>query len=207
MTANSAVLKKVYTAENHTQLMDAYKDWATDYDSDTVGKFGYVAHIATARTLAKFMQDKNERILDAGCGTGLVGEELKKLGYTDQDALDYSKEMLDEAQTKGVYKNLMQADLSKPLQIEDNAYGAIVCCGTFTYGHVDASAFAELCRIVKPGGYICFSIRDGAYEDYGYRDRMLQLEKEQVWELVEMRDECYLKNENVNCKLCTYKVL
>lgn len=206
MVTDNKTLDKVYTAENHTELMDAYKDWAGNYDDDTVGRFGYVAHIRTAKALEKVMKEKDCRILDAGCGTGLVGEVLKKMGYTTMDALDYSREMLDEAGKKRIYNKLMQVDLSKPLDIADNAYDAIVCAGTFTYGHVDADAFAELIRITRPSGVVIFTIREGAYQDYGYRKRMIELEQAEAWELLTMRDEDYLKNENVQCKLCTYKV-
>lgn len=207
MVTENQTLDKVYTAKNHTELMDAYKDWAGDYDSDTVGRFGYVAHVASADALDKALDRKEACILDAGCGTGLVGEELAKKGYATLDALDYSQEMLDEAKRKNVYRRHMQADLSKPLSIEDNSYDAVVCTGTFTYGHVDADAFDELVRITRPGGVICFTIREGAYEDYGYRQRMISLEQKQAWELLSMYDTDYLKNEGVTCKLCTYKVL
>jgi len=207
MVSDNKTLDKVYTAQNHEDLMDAYKDWAADYDADTVGSFGYVAHIATAKALEKAMENRDCRILDAGCGTGLVGEVLQEMGYTNMDALDYSQEMLEEARTKKVYREHMQADLSKPLDIQDNAYDAIVCTGTFTYGHVDAKAFDELVRITKPEGVIVFTIRDGAYQDYGYRKRMIDLERGDAWELLSMYDEDYLKNEDVTCKMCTYKVL
>lgn len=206
MVSDNKTLDKVYTATNHDELMDAYKDWAADYDSDTVGSFGYVAHIASAKALDEVLQDTNARILDAGCGTGLVGEVLQEMGYSNMDALDYSQEMLDEAERKGVYKRYMQADLSKPLNLPDNCYDAIVCTGTFTYGHVDASAFNELVRVTRPGGAIVFTIRDGAYQEYGYRARMIDLERDNSWELMSMYDEDYLKNEDVTCKMCTYKV-
>jgi predicted TPR repeat methyltransferase len=199
-------LNKVYTATNHEELMDAYKSWAANYDADTVGAFGYVAHIASAKALDETLDRKDAYILDAGCGTGLVGEELARMGYTRMDALDYSKEMLDEAETKKVYERHIQADLSKPLDMEDNRYDAIVCTGTFTYGHVKAEAFDELVRITRPGGVIAFTIREGAYEDYGYRDRMIDLERKNAWELLGMYDTDYLKNEGVTCKMCVYKV-
>ena len=80
------------------------------------------------------------------------------------DALDYSKEMLVEARRKKIYQQHMQTDLSHPLDIADNRYEAVVCTGTFTYGHVRAHAFDELIRITRPGGVICFTIRQGAYE-------------------------------------------
>lgn len=207
MASDNRTLEKVYTAENHEQLMDAYKDWAANYDDDTVGNFGYVAHIASARALDAVLGEKQARILDAGCGTGLVGEVLREFGYGNIDALDYSQEMLEEAEKKQVYDKLFLADLSKPLDIADNAYDAVVCTGTFTFGHVDASAFDELIRITRPDGFFCFTIREGAYEEYGYRSRMIELERANAWELCSMRDEDYLRNEGVKCKLCTYRVL
>lgn len=206
MVSENKTLNKVYTAENHQQLMDAYKEWATDYDTDTVNRFGYVAHIASAEALDKVLKDKDAAILDAGCGTGLVGEELVRRGYTVIDALDYSREMLDEAKRKNIYRSHIQADLSKPLEFTENAYDAVVCTGTFTYGHVKAHAFDELVRITRPGGIICFTIREGAYEEYGYRQRMIELEQQQAWELLGMENADYLKKEGITCKMCTYQV-
>jgi predicted TPR repeat methyltransferase len=201
------VLNKVYTADNHDDLMDAYKLWAEDYDADVVGKFGYVAHIVSSQALQKYLEDKEARILDAGCGTGLVGVVLQEMGYTNIDALDYSQEMLDEAEKKGVYKKYIQADLCKALDFVDNAYGAIICVGTFTYGHVGPDCFKELIRVTKPGGYIVFTIREGAYEEHDYTSAMPALEEQGLWELVEMRTMDYLQKENVTCKVCVYKVL
>lgn len=206
MKSKNQTLNKVYTAKNHEELMDAYKDWASDYDSDTVDNFGYVAHIESAKALDKVVTAKDAKILDAGAGTGLVAEVLRDMGYSRMDGLDYSKEMLDEAGKKGVYQKLIQADMSYPLDIADNNYDAVVCTGTFTFGHVVADAFDELVRITRPGGVICFTIREGAYEEYGYRNRMIDLEQKNAWELLSMVDTDYLKKEGVTCKLCTYKV-
>ena len=73
MISNNKTLDKVYTAQTSTELMDAYKDWAADYDADTVGAFGYVAHIASADALDAVLAGDNGRILDAGCGTFAPG--------------------------------------------------------------------------------------------------------------------------------------
>lgn len=207
MISDKKTLEKVYTARNSEQLMDAYKDWAVHYENDTVGEFGYVAPKATAKTLHTFAVDADQRILDAGCGTGLVGQALRELGYAAIDALDYSKEMLDQAAGKNIYAKHIQADLRQPLEIPNDTYDAVVCTGTFTYGHVDARAFDELIRITNPQGVIVFTIRDGAYQELGYRKRMIDLELAEAWELLTFHDEDYLRAEKVTCKMCAYRVL
>ena len=206
--SNNATLDKVYTAQNHEELMEAYKTWASDYDADVVDTFGYVAHIVSAQALDRALKGRRDvTVLDAGSGTGLVGEELHKLGYTTMDALDYSPDMLEEAEKKKLYRVYIQADMSQPLELDDNSYDAVVCSGTFTYGHVKANAFDELVRVTRPGGVICFTVREGAYSDYGYRRRMVDLEHQQSWELLSMYDTDYLKNEGTMCKICSYQVL
>ncbi|GHC21522.1 MULTISPECIES: class I SAM-dependent DNA methyltransferase [Aidingimonas] len=201
------ILNKVYTADDHEQLRDAYKAWATDYDSD-LAELGYVAHITSAEALDQALGGNHEAvILDAGSGTGLVGEELVKRGYRTLDALDYSWEMLDEAASKNIYRSLLQANMTMRLPLEDNAYDAVICTGTFTYGHITADGFDELVRVTRPGGVITFTVREGAYEEYGYRARMLDLEIKEAWELVSFYDTPYQIEEGNVCKMCTYRVL
>jgi len=160
-----------------------------------------------ASMLDHHLDSKESRVLDAGCGTGLVGEVLNRMGYENVDAMDFSSDMLDEAEKKAVYNRLIQEDMNGDLDIPDRHYDATICVGTFTYAHVGPHAFDELVRVTRPGGHICFTIRDGAYQEYGYRNKMLEMEACARWELQELREEDYLLKENVTAKFCTYKVL
>ena len=96
---------------------------------------------------------KKLRILDAGAGTGIVGNVLQDFGYTNMDALDISQKMLDEAKKLNVYKEFFCAPLSdEPIaDIATDQYDALICVGTLTVGHVKPVAFDEILRIVKPG--------------------------------------------------------
>lgn len=97
--------------------------------------------------------NKNIKILDAGAGTGLIGEMLAKQGYTNVDGLDISQEMLKVAAKKNVYKRLICAPLTEA-NIEDiqtAEYDVVVCAGTIVYGQVKASALDECARHVRPG--------------------------------------------------------
>lgn len=203
--ADDGILKRVYNATDPKSLRAAYHDWAADYDHDTVERFGYVGHRNCAEQLHRFLADPGARVLDAGSGTGLVAEVLAPLGYTAMDALDYSGEMLEVARGKGLYRSLMERDLSRSLDIGDGDYDAVVCAGTFTYGHVGPDAFDELLRITRSGGLIVFTLREGAYEEYGYRRRMLELELADRWELLEMLDADYYR-DRVRAKFCVYRV-
>lgn len=204
---NTEILNKVYNASDHEQLMDAYRDWAADYDRDLVNTFGYVAHISSAKALDTALAGRTAAlILDAGSGTGLVGEELTKLGYSKMDALDYSQDMLDQARAKDVYRSLFRADMKERLPFDDDSYDAVVCTGTFTYGHVTGDAFDELIRVTRSGGPIVFTVREGAYEEYGYREKMLGLEATDAWELLSFYDTPYQLEEGNFCKMCTYRV-
>lgn len=206
MESTPELWKATYEAETPEELNKAYKDWACEYDHDTCDVMGYVGPKVAAQILDNHLATKDAKVLDAGCGTGLVGEVLKTMGYRNIEAMDYSPDMLTEAEKKAVYTNVFQADMNERLQVPSDAYDATICVGTFTYAHVGPTAFEELVRVTRPGGYICFTIRDGAYEEYGYRDKMLQLEADNRWKLQEMRQDDYLKNEDVLARFCLYEV-
>ena len=91
------------------------------------------------------------KIIDVAAGTGLIGAELQKLGYTSLHALDISQEMLNEAKKKNVYKKLICAalnDLRIP-EIETGEFDGLVCGGTILTGHIRSSALVEMIGIVK----------------------------------------------------------
>lgn len=206
MNCNKQLWEATYDAKTPEDLAKAYEDWADCYDDDTVSGMGYVGPMLASKLLDGYLDSKKSKILDAGCGTGLVGEVLKRIGYENLEATDYSDAMLAQAERKKLYDNLFQADMNTRLHVPDDTYDASICVGTFTYAHVGPDAFDELIRITKPGGYVCFTIRDGAYQEYDYRTKMLELEATGKWVLQEMLDEDYLVKESVTAKFCNYKV-
>ena len=65
-----ARLNRVYSNPGDKQAL--FDDWAPTYDNDLVNELGYVADAEACRRLVEMVPDRNARILDAGCGTGLV---------------------------------------------------------------------------------------------------------------------------------------
>lgn len=180
-------IQQIYDSQNHRELADRYDEWAKNYDRELVDDCRYVAPEKVAEVFLRFVP-KDAKILDAGAGTGLVGQVLHQHGYTHLEAIDLSAEMLAQARQKDVYRALYQKALGEPLELPTNSFDAIVSVGTFTYGHAPSHSFDELIRIAKPGGYIIFTLRLDFYEQSDFKPKFSELEKAEKWTLVEMGD-------------------
>ena len=169
------LLKRAYHLKEG-EAKPLYRDWADSYDADLVESLGYVGPVHVAEIAVTYCENKAARILDVGCGTGLVAQRLSQLGYNQIDGLDFSSEMLEVARNKGMYGSLINADLTKELSIEKEAYDMLVSCGTFTHSHVGPEAFDELLRVTRTGGILCISINAGVYESCGFAKKLRVLE-------------------------------
>jgi predicted TPR repeat methyltransferase len=206
MNNRKEIHDRVLNASTKEELMQAYHEWADYYDHDLIDELSYVAPLEASSLLMSYMESRASRLLDAGCGTGLVGKCLYEFGYTHLDGLDYSKSMLKKAEEKKVYSNLIQADLTAPLDFVDDYYDAVICVGTFTCGHVGPEAFNELIRIVKVDGYICFTVRDQAWNEDDYAATIESLVHKGAWKLLEEQVSDYIQHEGSMCKVCIYRV-
>jgi len=192
-------------SQNEEELLDVYKKWASIYDKDNDDLLGTVSQPNSVQIFHKYIVDKNQKIIDVGCGTGLVGLELQKLGYTNFDGIDISKDMIDIAIGRG-YQELFLGNLNDSLPIESGSYDAALCVGVFTHGHVGPSRLEELSRIVKSDGLVCFTVNEDVYESYGFDKAMQKLEVENVWKLLEFKKQDYMKKKNVMGFYCVAKV-
>ena len=86
----------VYAATNNQELEERYDQWAAAYDKDLEDDFAWNAPQNAVQLFAEFVPS-TAKVLDAGAGTGLVGEILAGLGFRDIVAMDLSTGMLDEA--------------------------------------------------------------------------------------------------------------
>ncbi len=197
----------IYKLKTTEEIMKYYDEWGTDnqYDKDMV-EWDYTGPKETVDTFKKYANNKEIKIYDAGCGTGLVGVELKKNGYTNFDGVDLSKKLLDLVPNR-LYRNLSKADLNKPLNISDNKYDAILCVGTFTFGHVKPQALDEFIRIIKNKGLICFTINEGIYEEYGFDKKINELTEKNLWKKKEFFKSNYISSKDVNAWLGLYEVI
>ena len=196
----------IYKLKTTEEVMKYYDEWGTNnkYDQDMID-WDYTGPKETVEIFKNHAKNKEIKIYDAGCGTGLVGVELKKYGYNNFDGVDLSQKLLDLV-PHGLYKNLSKTDLNKPLNIKDNEYDAVLCVGTFTFGHVKPPALDEFIRISKNKGLLCFTINEGIYEEYGFDKKIKELTEKNLWKKKEFFKSNYIASKDVNAWLGLYEV-
>ena len=178
----------VYSSRDNKELAERYDRWAKDYDADLNDAFGWLGPQRAVEFFIKHVP-KNARILDAGSGTGLVGELLARHGYNDLVAMDLSKGMLDEARKKNAYREFHQMVMGEQLDYASDSFEAVISVGVLTVGHAPASSLDELIRITKPDGFIVFSLRPDVYRNSGFKEKQDYLETAGTWKLVEVSEE------------------
>ena len=196
----------IYKLKTTDEVMKYYDEWGENnkYDKDMI-EWNYTGPKETVNIFKKYVKNKESLIFDAGCGTGLVGLELKKFEYKNFHGADLSQKLLDIV-PKNLYQRLVKVDLNQSIDIKDNFYDAVMCVGTFTFGHVKPSALEEFVRITKNNGYICFTINEGIYEDYGFDKKIASLKKNNIWEEIEFFKSDYIASKDVNAWLGIYKI-
>lgn len=143
-----------------------YRAWAATYDQGFAAAMEYrlPAHVAAAFQSAAGVGP----VLDVGAGTGLLAEALRSQGFAGViDGVDLSPEMLAVAGAKGLYRRLVQADVTRPLPLE-GGYAGVVSSGTFTHGHVGPEAFGPLLDVALPGALFAFSVNAGVWDTLGF---------------------------------------
>src|SRR3989344_3683695 len=116
--------------------------------------FYYVGtHNAVITLLNLYLnKKKNNIILDAGCGTGLLMKKLSNFG--EIWGIDTSNEALKLAKKNGVTK-IKKASVEK-IPFKDNRFDAIVSIDVLYHREVksDIAALIEFKRVLKPGGIL-----------------------------------------------------
>ena len=197
----------IYKLKKTDEVMKYYDEWGEDnkYDKD-MEHWNYTGPKETSEIFAKYQKNKDIKIYDAGCGTGLVGTELKKYGFLKFDGADLSQKLLDLVPL-GLYKSLEKIDLNQKINHQDNMYDAVMCVGTFTFGHVKPPALDEFIRITKDKGLICFTINEGIHEEYGFDKKIKELSDKKKWKEIEFFKSDYIASKDVNAWLGLYEVI
>lgn len=144
-----------------------WKEWWNDYakkcSKDEQADRGFGARIeafekmAAERFLKEVEPKPTDRLLDAGCGTGVNCSKFNGL-VAEIVAMDFSEEMIRRAERrvaresiKGV--NFVQGNITK-MNFPDSSFDKIICASVLQYLNDDEceAAFREMVRVGRDGG-------------------------------------------------------
>ncbi len=179
MDEKTKALHDVYASASAKQSAEIYDDWSAEYEEHMRGS-GYAHPAMVAAMFTRHQPPGEAAILDAGSGTGIMGEILTALGYSHICGFDASKGMLAHAAGKNIYKDLRLGLLGETLDYDDNSFAACTASGVFTQGHAPLEGLSELIRVTRPGGYIVFSI-SRTYLGEHFESSARPLEKAKKW--------------------------
>lgn len=206
--ADAELLRRAYALSSQAESEALYREWAATYDRTMIDGLGYISPQRLALLFARRVEWRDAAVLDIGCGTGLVGAELVAHGFTTLDGLDLSLEMMATAQQRGIYRRFITADLNEPLAIDDGVYGAVVCNGTFTSGHVDARCLDEIVRIIVVGGFFTCAVHHAVWDDCGFADGFARLTSSGQLADVEVFEATYYESSpNPDGRFCLFQRL
>ena len=136
------------------KLFDKY---ALTFDRALVDELEYKTPKLIAEIILRDSDsDSLGSIIDLGCGTGLLGAEIKQF-CERLEGLDLSQKMLDEAKEKRIYDELIKQDILGYLANADLNFDYFIATDVFVYVGDLSDVFHLIKSRNKTGGKLVFS--------------------------------------------------
>jgi len=123
---------------------------------------------------------KGGRVLDAACGIGQIAHCLGTRGYVTE-AFDISEKAIERAKEIAVQigqnpASFVVADENRFRSFADESFDAVIAMGYFRYlkPETHAKVYAEVRRILKPGGKFVVNFQNALFEMFSLNDGCLR---------------------------------
>ncbi|KAJ0417164.1 S-adenosyl-L-methionine-dependent methyltransferase [Aspergillus carlsbadensis] len=183
-------LQRAYALSTTAEAQTLYNEWSTVYDTDLTSA-GYASPRRAVEAVIPHLpasQLTPLKILDAGCGTGLVGYYLSTSPLANKftlDGLDLSEGMLSVARSKNIYSSLEVANLNDPIPKPEGTYDVVICVGTLTEGHVGPNVLGEFVRAAtSKTGLVVVTVHEKVWECGGFKGEVERLKREGAVDVV-----------------------
>jgi len=142
-------MRPAETGMSEPAVVREYAELASGYDA----RWSSYIHASVQETLARLPRKAGDRILDIGCGTGVL---LAALAAANDDlqlqGIDPVPEMLAVARQRLPEGAILKAGWADNLQLPDASVDTVVSSSVFHYIRDPVAALAEMHRVLVPGG-------------------------------------------------------
>ena len=147
------------TAVSYVEAL--FDQYAPQFEQSLVGKLGYrvpeMLDALVSEEMARLGIEGFARALDLGCGTGLMGLQLRaKAAFLE--GIDVSAAMIAETARKGIYDSLQKAELVAALNARRADADLVTAADVFIYCGALPPVLAALVPALRPGGLVAFSL-------------------------------------------------
>ena len=134
-----------------------FEEYAPHFEQDLIHNLHYTAPKRLVDALLHLSAQKNlGSVLDLGCGTGLIGNEVKRFAFYIE-GVDLSKSMVEQAERKNIYDRLIISDINAYLAKTSLDFDCIMAADVFIY----LGDLSETFQLIKAGkkrpGKLAFS--------------------------------------------------
>ena len=189
---------------DQTNVADKYDKIAATYE-DMCDLLGYPDPGYIVKAFLKLNIPKDAPIIDFGCGTGLLGEELEKDGFTNIVGIDCSAEMLKGAEKRGCYKELRKVFLCSNSFPQEYTKKFDVAVSSAVLTHfLSPEVFEEKLESLRPKEseddkrYLIFATRMDVMDSQGFTQKLEDLEEDGRMKLLETTS--FTRYENMKDK-------
>jgi predicted TPR repeat methyltransferase len=152
-------------------VRDIFDGFAASFDQ-VLDRLNYRAPRLIASVLDRFYEtpDASLDVVDAGCGTGLCGDFLRPLARR-LTGVDLSPGMLAKARGRGLYDQLLEAELTAWLATQADACDLIVSADTLVYFGELVPVLSAACGAMRSASLLVFTLEEteATGSDSGYR--------------------------------------
>lgn len=135
-----------------------FDQYAERFETSLVDQLGYRGPAQIVEALLLAGRTRFERVLDLGCGTGLMGQAIRPhAGWLE--GYDISGRMLAQARGKGVYDDLHKRDVSR-LELGGEGFDLILAADVFIYVGALEQIMGWAAASVSPGGVLAFTLEE-----------------------------------------------
>ncbi len=148
--------------EPPSKAPDAYVETLFDQHAEAfedilVEQLGYAVPMMVRQRLQTLELGPFKRLLDLGCGTGLIGEALRDMA-DDITGIDISENMVEIAHEKDLYETLYVAEAEDFLEDnDDEPFDIITATDVLPYLGALEPLFFGAAENLVPGGLLIFS--------------------------------------------------
>jgi SAM-dependent methyltransferase len=145
--------KKSIGEQNYEQFAQRYADYVLTKPHN--------AYYDRPAVLSMLPDVAGKRVLDAGCGPGLYTQALLERG-AEVVAFDVTPAFVRITQERvGKRARVLRADINQPLTFADDAsFDLVIAPLVFDYVPDLAPVYAEIARVLNPGGYLVYSVSE-----------------------------------------------